>query len=175
MAPKYALLSVSDKTDLPAFGKALADAGYTILSTGGTARVLAEAGVAVTKVSDHTGAPEIFNGRVTTLHPRIHGGILGDRGVHAEEADAQDIPWIDVVAVNLYPFEKVTNQGADIATAIEGNAGRDMAHAQHQVHLPAGGEIEADLEIRLADTAKEVGPVSQRGSVVESKGNHLLD
>jgi phosphoribosylaminoimidazolecarboxamide formyltransferase/IMP cyclohydrolase len=119
VAARFALLSVSNKTDLPAFGKALVEAGFTILSTGGTARVLSEAGVPVSKVSDHTGAPEIFNGRVKTLHPRIHGGILGDRTKHAEEAQQQDIPWISLVAVNLYPFEAATSAGADLATAIE--------------------------------------------------------
>ncbi|MBT3221647.1 MAG: bifunctional phosphoribosylaminoimidazolecarboxamide formyltransferase/IMP cyclohydrolase, partial [Proteobacteria bacterium] len=90
-----------------------------ILSTGGTAKTLAAGGVAVTLVSEHTGAPEIMNGRVKTLHPRIHGGILGNRDVHADEAAAQDIRWIDVVAVNLYPFEEVTQREVDLATAVE--------------------------------------------------------
>ena len=116
---KYALLSTSDKTGLADFGRALSAAGFTILSTGGTARVLTEAGVAVTKVSDHTGAPEIMNGRVKTLHPRIHGGILGDRERHAEEAQRQDIPWIDLVVVNLYPFEATIRGGASLEDAVE--------------------------------------------------------
>jgi phosphoribosylaminoimidazolecarboxamide formyltransferase/IMP cyclohydrolase len=116
---RFALLSTSDKTGLPDFARALVDAGYTLLSTGGTARTLIEAGLPVTKVSDHTGAPEIFHGRVKTLHPRIHGGILGDRDVHAAEATAQDIEWIDIVAVNLYPFEATIEGGASLADAVE--------------------------------------------------------
>ena len=119
MTARYALLSTSDKTGLAAFGQSLVDAGYTLLSTGGTARVLAEAGLPVTKVSAHTGAPEIFNGRVKTLHPRIHGGILGDRDAHAAEAELNDIEWIDVVACNLYPFERTIEGGATLADAVE--------------------------------------------------------
>lgn len=116
---RYALVSVSDKTGIEALGRELVALGYTILSTGGTAKALLAADVPVTKVSTHTGAPEIMDGRVKTLHPRIHGGILGDRQRHAEEAKAQDIPWIDVVVVNLYPFEKATADNPDLANAIE--------------------------------------------------------
>jgi phosphoribosylaminoimidazolecarboxamide formyltransferase/IMP cyclohydrolase len=116
---KFALLSVSDKSGLEGLAKTLVDAGYTLLSTGGTARKLSEAGLPVTRVSDHTGAPEIMNGRVKTLHPRIHGGILADRDAHAAEAAEQGIPFIDVVVCNLYPFERVTSEGADMATAVE--------------------------------------------------------
>ena len=116
---RYALLSVSDKTGIVKLGRALQAHGYTILSTGGTARALREGDVAVTPVSDHTGAPEIMNGRVKTLHPRIHGGILGDRDRHAAEAQEQGIPWIDLVAVNLYPFEQKVSPGTDLATAVE--------------------------------------------------------
>lgn len=115
----YALLSASDKSDLDVIGGALASAGYTLLSTGGTARVLRELGLTVVEVSDHTGAPEMMDGRVKTLHPRVHGGILGDRVRHAEEAREQQIPWIDVVVANLYPFEAVTAAGAGLDEAIE--------------------------------------------------------
>lgn len=117
---RYALLSVSDKTGIVDFGRALVELGFTLLSTGGTGRALADAGIPVTKVSDHTGAPEIMNGRVKTLHPRIHGGILGDRDHHADEAATHEIPWIELVAVNLYPFEQtVTGADVDVPTAIE--------------------------------------------------------
>jgi len=116
---RYALLSVSDKTGIEELGAVLVSAGYTILSTGGTARVLKAAGVPVTKVSDHTHSPEIMNGRVKTLHPKIHGGILGDRDAHGDEATAMNIPWIDIVVVNLYPFEAVTARGATLAEAVE--------------------------------------------------------
>ena len=100
-----ALLSVSDKTGIVAFAQGLVDLDFVILSTGGTARALAEAGIAVTMVSDHTGHAEIMDGRVKTLHPKIHGGILGRRDVHQPEATEHGIDWIDVVACNLYPFE----------------------------------------------------------------------
>jgi phosphoribosylaminoimidazolecarboxamide formyltransferase/IMP cyclohydrolase len=116
---RYALLSVSDKTGLVDFARSLAGSGFTILSTGGTAKALKDAGIPVTKVSDHTGAPEIMDGRVKTLHPRIHGGILGDRAKHAAEAEQHGIPWIEVVAVNLYPFEKAVAANPDLANAIE--------------------------------------------------------
>ena len=100
-----ALLSVSDKAGLVPFARALADCGFELLSTGGTARALRAAGLEVTKVGDHTGHPEVRNGRVKTLHPKVHGGILGLRDEHAGEAAAHDIRWIDVVVCNLYPFE----------------------------------------------------------------------
>lgn len=104
---KFALLSVSDKSGLTGFASQLLKLGYTLLSTGGTQKLLKEAGLAVTGVSEHTGFAEIMDGRVKTLHPRIHGGILGrpqDQAVMLE----QDIPPIDLVVVNLYPFEAVT-------------------------------------------------------------------
>ena len=103
----YALISVSDKTGVVEFARTLVEEhGYHILSTGGTARTLAEAGLPVTEVSDHTGFPEMMEGRIKTLHPKIHGGLLcrRDKQDHLEQADANDIPLIDVVAVNLYPF-----------------------------------------------------------------------
>ena len=115
-----ALLSVSDKTGIVELGRGLVELGYRILSTGGTGRALAEAGVPVTKVSDHTGHPEVMNGRVKTLHPMIHGGILGRRDVHQDEAKLHGIDWIDVVVVNLYPFEQtIQKDGISSDQAIE--------------------------------------------------------
>ena len=115
-----ALLSVSDKTGIVDLGQALQGLGYTILSTGGTGRALREAGVPVVSVSDHTGHPEVMNGRVKTLHPKVHGGILGLRDAHAEEAQAHGIPWIDVVVVNLYPFEAtISKPGVSMPEAVE--------------------------------------------------------
>ncbi len=114
-----ALLSVSNKQGIGDLGRGLQAAGWRILSTGGTARALKEAGVEVVKVSDHTGAPEIFNGRVKTLHPRIHGGVLGRRDVDGADAEAHDIEWIDLVAVNLYPFEATVKKGAELCDAVE--------------------------------------------------------
>ncbi len=101
---KRALMSVSDKTGIIELGQALVDAGIEILSTGGTAKLLADNNIAVTEVSEHTGFPEMMDGRVKTLHPKIHGGILGRRGIDDEVMQANDIAPIDLVVVNLYPF-----------------------------------------------------------------------
>lgn len=103
----HALISVSDKTGVVEIAKGLADLGASILSTGGTAKALREAGLEVTDVSSHTGSPEILEGRVKTLHPKVHGGLLGRRGKpdHVKQMQEQGIAPIDVVVVNLYPFE----------------------------------------------------------------------
>lgn len=103
----HALISVSDKTGIVEIAKGLAELGASILSTGGTAKALREAGLDVTDVSSHTGSPEILEGRVKTLHPKIHGGLLGRRGKpdHVQQMQDQGIAPIDVVVVNLYPFE----------------------------------------------------------------------
>ena len=103
-----ALLSVSDKTDIAKLGAALAAAGIEILSTGNTFAALAAAGVRAREVADYTGFPEMMDGRVKTLHPRIHGGILGRRAVDASVMQQHGIAPIDLVVVNLYPFERVT-------------------------------------------------------------------
>ena len=118
---RRALISVSDKSGLTEFARALADMGVEILSTGGSARSLTEAGVPVTEVSAHTGFPEMMDGRVKTLHPKIHGGILALRDVesHTSAMAAHGIDGIDLIAVNLYPFEATIAGGADFATAIE--------------------------------------------------------
>lgn len=102
---RRALLSVSDKTGLVLFARHLRNHGIELLSTGGTYRLLCEHGIDVTEVSSYTGFPEIMGGRVKTLHPRIHGGILGRRGVDDDVMQQHDIPPIDMVVVNLYPFE----------------------------------------------------------------------
>lgn len=122
MSARYALLSVSDKTGLAPFAKKLVDSGWKLLSTGGTLRTLTEAGIPAQQVSDYTGSPEVFGGRVKTLHPKIHGGILQRRELpeHVKEAQEQDIPPIDLVVVNLYPFrETIARQDATFADAIE--------------------------------------------------------
>lgn len=122
MAPiKRALLSVSDKTGLVEFGKFLAEQGVEILSTGGTAKALADAGLKVTEVSDHTGFPEMMDGRVKTLHPKIHGGLLAlrDNDAHVKAMTDHDISDIDLLVVNLYPFEETVEKGADFDTCIE--------------------------------------------------------
>jgi len=123
MAAKLALLSVSDKTGLVAFARALVNEhGYTLLSTGGTAQALLKAGLPVTEVGAHTGFPEIMEGRVKTLHPKIHGGLLcrRDSEVHLAQAAANGIELIDLVVVNLYPFEEtVARAGVSFEEAIE--------------------------------------------------------
>jgi phosphoribosylaminoimidazolecarboxamide formyltransferase/IMP cyclohydrolase len=118
---RRALISVSDKTGLVEFGRWLAAEGAEILSTGGTARALREAGVPVKDVSEHTGFPEILDGRVKTLVPQVHGGILGrrDDASHCAEMAAHDIAPIDLVAVNLYPFEATVKGGGDFDACIE--------------------------------------------------------
>ncbi|RMX09591.1 bifunctional phosphoribosylaminoimidazolecarboxamide formyltransferase/IMP cyclohydrolase PurH [Vandammella animalimorsus] len=117
-----ALLSVSDKTGIVEFAQALHAQGVRLLSTGGTARLLAESGLPVTEVADHTGFPEMLDGRVKTLHPRIHGGLLARRDLPAHVAALTEhaIPTIDILCVNLYPFEATVAQpGCTLADAIE--------------------------------------------------------
>ncbi len=116
----HALLSVSDKTGLIDLARTLIQHDYIVLSTGGTARTLMEAGIAVTQVSDHTGFKEIMGGRVKTLHPTIHGGILGRSGVDEAVMAEQGIDAIDLVVVNLYPFEDtIADPDCQLADAIE--------------------------------------------------------
>jgi len=118
----YALLSVSDKTGIVDFAEGLVRSGYEIISSGGTHAVLQAEGIPVMKVSEYTGSPEILNGRVKTLHPKIHGGILAQRGNPSHDLDrkANDIGLIDIVAVNLYPFkETVAKPDVTLADAIE--------------------------------------------------------
>jgi phosphoribosylaminoimidazolecarboxamide formyltransferase / IMP cyclohydrolase len=117
-----ALISVTDKTGVVEFAKGLADAGVEILSTGGTAKALKDAGIKVTEVSDYTGFPEIMDGRVKTLHPKIHGGLLAVRNnpAHMEAISKLGIGPIDLVAVNLYKFEEATaREGATAEEIIE--------------------------------------------------------
>ncbi|PTW60886.1 IMP cyclohydrolase /phosphoribosylaminoimidazolecarboxamide formyltransferase [Breoghania corrubedonensis] len=118
---KRALLSVSDKTGLIDFARALSQKGIELVSTGGTCKAIAEAGIAVTDVSEVTGFPEIMDGRVKTLHPKVHGGLLAirDDAEHALAMEEHGIERIDLLVVNLYPFEETAASGADAATVIE--------------------------------------------------------
>jgi phosphoribosylaminoimidazolecarboxamide formyltransferase / IMP cyclohydrolase len=119
---KQALLSVSDKTGIVEFARGLAELGVVLLSTGGTAKLLRDAGLKVTEVADHTGFPEMLDGRVKTLHPKVHGGILARRDVPAHLAALREagISTIDLVAVNLYPFSAaVARPGCALSEAIE--------------------------------------------------------
>lgn len=119
---KRAMISVSDKKGIVGFAKELHGMGIEILSTGGTAKTLREAGIPVKDVSEHTGSPEMLDGRVKTLHPRVHGGILSrrDNPKDMEEIKKYNIEMIDMVVVNLYPFEEtISKPGVSFAEAIE--------------------------------------------------------
>ena len=107
MKTTQALISVSDKRGVVDFARALTELDIGILSTGGSAKMLREAGVPVTEVSDYTGFPEMLDGRVKTLHPKVHGGILARRDLpeHLAKLEEHSIPRIDLVVVNLYPFQ----------------------------------------------------------------------
>jgi len=140
---RLALLSVSDKTGVVEFARQLVEEfGFAIVSSGGTAQTLKDAGIPVTKVSDHTGSPEILGGRVKTLHPRIHGGILARRDVPQDlaELEANQIQPIDLVVVNLYPFEQtIAKPNVMLAEAVEqidiGGPAMLRAAAKNFAHL----------------------------------------
>jgi len=116
-----ALLSVSDKSGLVEFAKALSEQGVELVSTGGTAKLLRDAGLKVIDVAEVTGSPEMMDGRVKTLHPKVHGGLLAVRGNEAHERALSEfaIPPIDLLVVNLYPFEMTVRTGADYDSCIE--------------------------------------------------------
>lgn len=138
---RRALVSVSDKTGLPELAGALAARGVELVSTGGTARAIAEAGLAVTDVSAVTGFPEIMDGRVKTLHPKIHGGILAVRADagHMAAVEAHAIPLFDLVVIDLYPFERAVDSGAQASEAIEtidiGGPAMIRAAAKNHAHV----------------------------------------
>ncbi len=121
MTPRRALLSVSDKSGLLPFARFLAEQGVELLSTGGTAALLRAEGLPVIEVAEHTGQAEILEGRVKTLHPKIHGGLLGDRRKpeHVATMEAEGIAPIDLLVVNLYPFRQTLASGADFETCVE--------------------------------------------------------
>ncbi len=121
MKGRRALISVADKVGVAVFARELASRGYEVVSSGGTAKLLDEAGVPVRRVSEVTGSPEILGGRVKTLHPRIHGGILARRHLDSDlkELEAQEIAPVDIVAVNFYPFEKTVAKGSPVAEILE--------------------------------------------------------
>ena len=155
---KRALISVSDKTGLIELAQALAARDVEILSTGGSARAMAEAGVPVREVGDYTGFPEIMDGRVKTLHPKIHGGILGlrDEASHAQAMQTHGIGGIDLVVVNLYPFEATVVAGAGFDDCIENidiggpamirAAAKNHAHVAVVTDVADYGELLGELE-----------------------------
>ncbi|RTZ42300.1 bifunctional phosphoribosylaminoimidazolecarboxamide formyltransferase/IMP cyclohydrolase PurH [Candidimonas sp. SYP-B2681] len=145
MKTQTALLSVSDKTGIVEFAQALAQRGVRLLSTGGTAKLLAQAGLAVTEVATHTGSPEILDGRVKTLHPKIHGGLLArrDSAEHLKTLEEHHIDRIDLLVVNLYPFrETIAKPDCTFADAVENIdiGGPAMLRAAAKNHgTPEGG------------------------------------
>jgi len=145
-SPRFAVLSVSDKRGVVDFARTLAELGFGLLSTGGTAAALREAGLPVTDIAEHTGSPEMLDGRVKTLHPRVHGGILARRDLpeHMATLAQQGIAPIDIVAVNLYPFaQTVAQPGCSMDDAIENIdiGGPAMVRAAAKNHGGAAGGV----------------------------------
>jgi phosphoribosylaminoimidazolecarboxamide formyltransferase/IMP cyclohydrolase len=157
-----ALISVSDKTDLVPFAEVLSRAGVEIISTGGTAATLREAGVAVQDLSDYTGFPEMLDGRVKTLHPKVHGGLLflRDNAEHAATAAEHGIRPIDLVVVNLYPFEQtVAKPGVTLEDAIENIdiGGPSMLRSAAKNHQSVTVVVDPADYGRVADQVSEHG------------------
>lgn len=168
MPVRRALVSVSDKAGIAQFCQALTDLGVAILSTGGTRRTLADAGIESVEVAAHTGSPEMMDGRVKTLHPRIHGGILARRDASGGGADAQalaehDIAPIDLVVVNLYPFEAtVTREDVSLEEAIENIdiGGPAMLRAAAKNHAAVTVVVDPDDYAQVLDELRADGGVS---------------
>ena len=157
-----ALISVSDKTGLIEFARALSDYGIEIISTGGTRLALIAAGLNVTDVSEVTGFPEMMDGRVKTLHPAVHGGLLAIRNnpAHVEAMRTHRIQPIDLVVVNLYPFERTAARGADFDDCIENIdiGGPAMIRAAAKNHADVAVIVEpTDYALLLAEFAKHGG------------------
>ncbi len=162
LAPiERALLSVSDKTGIVDFARALAARGVELISTGGTAKLLSEAGLEVKDVASHTGFPEMMDGRIKTLHPSVHGGLLAVRGNEAHHAaqQAHGIANIDLLVVNLYPFEATIADGADYETAIENIdiGGPAMIRAAAKNHDSVTVIVDHDDYQPLLDELEEQG------------------
>ncbi|RIK84974.1 MAG: bifunctional phosphoribosylaminoimidazolecarboxamide formyltransferase/inosine monophosphate cyclohydrolase [Hyphomicrobiales bacterium] len=158
---RRALLSVSDKTGLIELARALADAGVELVSTGGTAKAIAAEGIAVRDVSDITGFPEIMDGRVKTLHPAVHGGLLAirDDADHVAAMDAHGIGAIDIAVINLYPFEAVRAAGGDYASVVENIdiGGPAMVRASAKNHAYVAVVTDPADYGRLLEALKENG------------------
>ncbi len=150
-----ALISVSDKSGIADFARQLHEQfKVEILSTGGTAKLLAKEGIPVVEVSDYTGFPEMMDGRVKTLHPKVHGGLLGRRGIDDAVMAEHGIPPIDMIVVNLYPFEAtIAKPDCDLATAIENIdiGGPTMLRAAAKNHASVSVLVEADDYVRILD------------------------
>ena len=156
---KRALISVSDKAGLIDFAKALAAHGVEILSTGGTAKALKDAGLTVRDVAEHTGFPEMMDGRLKTLHPKVHGGLLAvrDDAAHMAAANAHGIAPIDLLVVNLYPFEATVAKGAPFADCVENIdiGGPAMIRAAAKNHAGVTVVIDAEDYARVLDAMQQ--------------------
>jgi len=155
---RRALISVSDKSGLEDLAKALHELGVEILSTGGSAKAIAASGVPVIEIAEHTGFPEMMDGRVKTLHPKVHGGLLAMRGNAEHEAaqETHNIPNIDLLVVNLYPFEATVAGGAGYATAIENIdiGGPAMIRAAAKNHAGVTVVVDVNDYARVLDELK---------------------
>lgn len=160
-----ALISVSDKTGLLDLARNLAARGVEIISTGGTYRALTEAGIKAIEISDYTGFPEMMEGRVKTLHPKIHGGLLGRRDIDQAVMTAHQIKPIDLVVVNLYPFAQVTAQpDCDLATAIENIdiGGPSMLRSSAKNHAYVGVVVDPADYTEVVSEIDQLGGLTQR-------------
>src|SRR5512138_102744 len=162
-----ALLSVSDKTGLVAFATDLAGFGVELISTGGTAKALKDAGLAVIDVAELTGSPEMMDGRVKTLHPKVHGGLLAIRGnkEHAAAMEQHQIRPIDLLVVNLYPFESTVEKGASFDDCIENIdiGGPAMIRAAAKNHADVAVVVDpTDYEKVLDDLANHNGATTSK-------------
>ena len=161
---RRALISVSDKRGIEQLARLLHEANVEILSTGGTARAISDAGVPVLEVSEHTGQVEMMDGRVKTLHPRIHGGLLGRRDIDAEAMAENDIVPIDLLVVNLYPFEQtVAKPNCDLPTAIENIdiGGPTMLRAAAKNHAFVTVVVDPDDYQQVTDAIAQDGGLDQ--------------
>jgi phosphoribosylaminoimidazolecarboxamide formyltransferase/IMP cyclohydrolase len=177
MKVQQALISVSDKHGIVDFARELAGLGVNILSTGGTAKLLRDAGIKVTDVSDYTGFPEMLDGRVKTLHPKVHGGILGIRGnaEHAATMQKHGIPPIDLVIVNLYPFaQTVAKKDCTLIDAIENIdiGGPTMVRAAAKNHGNEAGGVGIITE--PADYAPVIAELKSNGGALSYKTRFAL-
>jgi phosphoribosylaminoimidazolecarboxamide formyltransferase/IMP cyclohydrolase len=172
-----ALLSVSDKTGLVDFARGLADLGIEIISTGGTARALTEAGIPVRSISDLTGFPEIMDGRVKTLHPKLYAGLLAvrDNPEHAQQAAEHDVEYVDLIVVNLYPFERTAAQrGVQDAEVIENIdiGGPTMIRAaakNHAYAAPVVGPESYDAVLdELRESDRHLSPTTRESLAAEA-------
>ncbi|AKP74673.1 Bifunctional purine biosynthesis protein PurH [Piscirickettsia salmonis] len=160
-----ALISVSDKTGIVEFARTLAQHKIEILSTGGTAKLLKEHGLAVIDVSDYTGFPELFAGRLKTLHPKVHGGILARRGMDDEAMQANHIPAIDLVIVNLYPFQDaIAKDDCTLAQAIENIdiGGPTMVRAAAKNHQSVSIVVHPEDYARVTDALNNEAGITER-------------